>query len=112
MESIIGLVCTLVALVGLLVALGHDGYLMALRSVANKRVGGEPVARFVRGRWPAALIATVGTLLGLLITFGSSLPADIIGLLIAGGSGIAAAKSLQATRKRFLGGPGHPELPS
>lgn len=112
MDSIIGFVAMIVALVGLLVALGHDGYLLMLGSVAKKRTGGEPVSRFVRGRWPVALIATIGALIGLAITGGGSVTADIIGAIIAAGSGYAAARSLATTRKRFLGGPGYPQLPS
>jgi len=110
MDTIIGLIATVVAVVGLLVALGHDGYLLLLGSAAKKRAGGEPVATFVRGRWPVAVLATIGALIGLAFTGGGTF-ADIVGLLIGAGSGYAAAVSLQKTRKKFLSGPGYPELP-
>ncbi|MGA8115733.1 MAG: hypothetical protein WCA46_18895 [Actinocatenispora sp.] len=110
MGFIINLIATVVALVGLLVALGHDGYLLVLGSAAKKRVGGEPVSRFVRGRAPIAVLVTIGALIGLAFTGGGAF-SDIIGLLIGGGSGLAAATALQKTRQRFLGGSGFPELP-
>jgi hypothetical protein len=110
MGYIIDLIATVVAVVGLLVALGHDAYLLVLGSAAKKRAGGEPVSRFVHGRWPVAVLATVGALIGLALTGGGAF-ADILGLLVGAGSGYAAAQSLQKTRKRFLGGPGYPELP-
>ncbi len=110
MGFIIDLIATLVAVVGLLVALGHDGYLLALGSAAKKRAGGEPVSQFVRGRWPVAVLATIGALLALAFTGGGAF-SDVVALLVGAGSGYAAAKSLQKTRKRFLGGSGHPQLP-
>ncbi|GAA4211109.1 hypothetical protein [Actinocatenispora rupis] len=110
MGSIIDLIATIVAVVGLLVALGHDGYLLVLGSAAKKRTGGEPVQRFVRGRWPVAILATVGAIIGLALTGGGAF-SDIVGLLVGAGSGYAAAKALSTTRKKFLGGPGYPELP-
>ena len=110
MGLIISLIATLVTVVSLLVALGHDGYLLVLGSAARKRAGGEPVARFVHGRWPVALIATIGALIGLALT-GGGVGADIVGIIIGGASGYAAGRSLQTTRKRFLSGPGYPELP-
>ena len=110
MSFIINLVATIVTLISLLVALGHDGYLLMLGSAAKRRTGGEPVSAFVRGRWPVAVLTTIGTLIGLGFVSGGAV-SDIIGMLIGAGSGYAAAKSLQTTRRRFLGGPGYPELP-
>ena len=40
-------------------------------------------------------------LLGLLITNADSIPVDVIGLLIAGGAGVAAKGALDSTRKQF-----------
>lgn len=102
----------LIALVGVLITLGHGGYLLALGSAAKrKRAGGEAAQRLTRSRWPAALIATVAALIGLAIT-GGGIGYDIVGVLIAGGSAYAAVRGLQKTHRKFIGGSsGQPELP-
>ena len=103
MGDLIGIVAFVVALVGLLAALGHVGYLAMLNNAARKRgVSGGATADYVSGRWKVAG-GTVGVaLIGLLFTNGGVGP-DIIGLILGGGAGIAAQQSLGTTRKQFRG---------
>jgi hypothetical protein len=109
MGGAIDLIVTLVCVLSVGVTLLHDGYLFALGAAAKKRTGGEPVSRMVRGRWPIAIIATVAALIGWGITGG--IVGDFIGGAIAVISAYASVKALQTTKKRFLGGPGYPQLP-
>ena len=100
-----GIVAFVIALAGLLVALGHVGYLAMLNGAA----GDAPLARgatceYVSGRWKVAGGTAAVALLGLLLTSGGLTP-DILGLLLAGGAGVAAKQSLDATRKQFRGIP-------
>ena len=98
-----GIVAFVVALVGLLAALANIGYLGMLSSAANKRAGGEPIANYVRGRWPAAGGIAVAALIALLLTSGGLVP-DVLGILLGAGSGLAAKAALDTTRKRFRSG--------
>lgn len=109
MGGAIDLIFTLVCLVSVGVTLLHDGYLFALGAAAKKRAGGEPVSRMVRGRWPIAIVATVAALVGWAISGG--LVGDIVGGGIAVIAAYASVKALQTTKKRFLAGPGYPQLP-
>lgn len=102
MAGVFGVVAFLVALVGLLAALAHDGYLALLSSSARKRAGGEPIATWVRGRLPVAGGITLAALVGLLLTTGGVVP-DVLGLILGAGSGLAANAALQSTRQRFRG---------
>ncbi len=104
MDSIIGIVALVVALVGLLVALGHVGYLAMLNSAAKRRgaVGGA-TTDYVAGRWKVAGGTAGVAALGLLLTNGG-VPLDILGLLLGGGAGIAAKQALDTTRTRFRSG--------
>lgn len=100
-----GLIAALIAIAGLLAALAHDAYLGMLGSAANKKgLAGAPVSQFVRSRWKTAIITTAGAVIGLLITNGDTLGADVIGALIAGGSGLAALNGVQTTRKQLNSG--------
>ncbi|MFD5829830.1 hypothetical protein [Lentzea sp. NPDC060358] len=100
-----GLIAALIAIAGLLAALAHDAYLALLGSAANKKgLSGAPVSQFVRNRWKTAIITTAGAAIGLLITGGDTLGADVIGALIAGGSGLAAVNGVQKTRKQLNSG--------
>lgn len=99
-----GIIAVLIALAGLLVALGHVGYLAMLNNAAKKRgVAGGTTAEYVSGRWKVAGGTAGVALLGLLLTNGG-LGADVIGVLLAGGAGVAAKGALDTTRKQFRGG--------
>ncbi|MDQ3760892.1 MAG: hypothetical protein M3460_04120 [Actinomycetota bacterium] len=97
------LIAVLAALAGLLVALGHGGYLAMLSSAANRRIGGEPVNEYVRSRVPVAA-ATLGVaLFALLLTTGGA-GADVLAILAGAGSGIVGYQALQSTRTRYRSG--------
>ncbi len=105
MEAVFGIVATVVALVGLLVALGHVGYLAMLNNAARKRgLAGGAASEFVAGRWKVAGGTAAVALLGLLLTSGGLTP-DILGLVLGGGAGLVAKQSLDSTRKQFRGTP-------
>lgn len=99
------LIAALIAIAGLLAALAHDAYLAMLGSAANKKgLAGAPVAQFVRTRWKTAILTTAGAAIGLLITGGDTLGADVVGALIAGGSGLVAINGVQRTHKQLNSG--------
>jgi hypothetical protein len=105
MGAVFGIVATVIALVGLLAALGHVGYLAMLNNAARKKgVSGAATADYVSGRWKVAGGTALAALLGLLLTSGGFTP-DVLGLLLGGGAGIAAKKSLDTTRTQFRGHP-------
>lgn len=106
MEAVFGIVATVVALVGLLVALGHVGYLAMLNNAARKKgISGGATNEYVSGRWKVAGGTAAVALLGLLLTTSTTLTPDILGLLLGGGAGLAAKQSLDGTRKQFRGIP-------
>ncbi|WP_018682760.1 hypothetical protein [Actinokineospora enzanensis] len=97
------LIAVLVALVALVAALGHGAYLALLNSAARKRgVSGNPVAQYVRGRWPVVGITTAGAALAWLLTAGGG-AADVLAILLAAGSGTVASNSLSKTMQRYRG---------
>ena len=100
--AIFGIVAAVIALVGLLVALGHVGYLAMLNSAARKRgLSGGATSDYVSGRWKVAGGTAAIALLGVLLTRADSIPVDVIGLLVSGGAGVAAKNALDSTRKQF-----------
>jgi hypothetical protein len=100
--DVVGIVATVVALVGLLAALGHVGYLAMLNSAARKRgASGAYAVDYVNGRWKVAGITAAVAGLGLLFTAGSGLPIDVLGMLLGGGAGVMAKQQLDATRNQF-----------
>lgn len=106
MGEVFGIVAAVVALVGLIVALGHVGYLAMLNSAAKRRgIAGANTADYVKGRWALAGGTAAAAAIGLLITAGDSTIADVIGILVAGGAGVAAKQALDSTRSHFRGNP-------
>jgi hypothetical protein len=102
MGTVVGIVAAVIALLGLIVALGHVGYLAMLNSAARKRgLSGGATSEYVSGRWKVAGGTAAVALLGLLLTNADSIPVDVIGLLIAGGAGVAAKGALDSTRRQF-----------
>lgn len=105
MGDVFGIVAAVVALVGLLAALGHVGYLAMLNNAAKRRgIAGANTADFVKGRWAVAGGTAAVAAVGLLFTTGGVVP-DIIGILLAGGAGVAAKQALDSTRSHFRGNP-------
>ena len=93
------------ALGGLLVALGNAGHLAMLSSASRKRgVSGESAEMFVKERRGVAVGTTAVAALGLLLTLGGSVPVDVLGAVLAAGGGVAAERALDGTRDRFRGG--------
>jgi hypothetical protein len=102
MGAVFGIIAAVVALVGLLVALGHVGYLAMLNSAAKKRgLSGGTTTDYVNSRWKVAGGTAGVALLGLLLTSANSVPVDLIGLLLGGGAGLYAKQALDSTRTRF-----------
>jgi len=101
----VGLVAGLIALLGLLVALGNAGYLAMLGSAARKRgLSGDAVASYVKERKGVAVGTTGVALLGLLLTLGGSVPVDVLGAVLSAGGGLAAKRALDGTRSQFRSG--------
>ncbi|GAA1188023.1 MULTISPECIES: hypothetical protein [Pseudonocardia] len=102
MGTVFGIVAAVVALVGLLAALGHVGYLAMLNNAAKKRgLSGGTTVDYVNSRWKVAGGTAGVALLGLLMTTSSSVPIDLIGLVLGGGAGLYAKQALDSTRTRF-----------
>lgn len=101
----VGIVAFVIALVGLLVTLGHVGYLAMLNNAARKRgVAGGSTSEYVSGRWKVAGGTAAVAAVGLLLTGADSVPVDVVGLVLGGGAGLAAKQALDSTRSRFRGG--------
>jgi hypothetical protein len=103
MGALFGVVASLIALLGVLVTLGNAGYLAMLSSAASKRgVSGESALDYVRSQRALAGGLAVVALVGLLCTAGGPI-ADVFGLVLAGGAGVAGYRALSGTRHRFRG---------
>lgn len=97
-----GIIATLVALLGLIVAVGNAGYLAMLSNAAHRRgVSGGATADYVSSRWKVTGGAVGISLIGLLLTSGASVPVDLLGMLLGAGGGVLAKNSLDHTRTRF-----------
>ena len=102
MGDVFGIVAAVVALVGLLVALGHVGYLALLGNAARKKgLSGGTTSDYVNSRWKVAGGTAGLALLGLLLTSADSMTVDVLGLLVGGGAGLYAKQALDSTRNRF-----------
>lgn len=95
-----GIIFTVIALIGLLATLGYTGYLWQLDRVAKGRAGGDAVAVRVKKRMPVALGSTAAAVLGLILTAGGITP-DIIGIILAGGAGAYSVKELGQANKQL-----------
>jgi hypothetical protein len=96
-----GIVFTLVALVGLLAALGHVGYVAMLNNAAKKKgAAGAEIAAYSKSRFPVAGGAAGVSLLGLLLTTGGT-TASIIGVILALGGGFVGYRGLQQERAKY-----------
>jgi hypothetical protein len=105
MGAVFGIVATVIALLGLLVAVGNLGYLAMLNKAATQRgAAGAPVSDHVKSRLPAAGAAAAAAAVGLLLTAGGPAP-DVLGMLLGAGAGLVAKQSLDATRARFRSQP-------
>ncbi|MBV8931808.1 MAG: hypothetical protein JOZ47_00155 [Kutzneria sp.] len=96
-------IAVVLALASLVAAIGYDGYLYLLGSAASRRAGGEPVASYVRSRWPMAGGTTVAALLSLVMASSDDL-LSVLAILIAVGSGAAAVRGLRAAQRELRGG--------
>ncbi|MET0189862.1 hypothetical protein EV383_5246 [Pseudonocardia sediminis] len=98
-----GIIAALIALAGLLAALGHVGYIAMLQNAANKKgLSGGEVATYAKSRWPVAGGAAGVSLIGLLIvTSSGSFGGDLFGLILALGGGVVGYKGLQTERNRY-----------
>jgi len=106
MGAVFGIVAMVVALIGLLVALGHVGYLAMLKSAAQKRgIAGASTAEYVKSRWPVAGGAAAVAALGLILTSGGSVPIDVVGMVLGVGGGVVAKQALDTTRTRYRSQP-------
>ncbi|MEJ3656153.1 hypothetical protein WEH80_24620 [Actinomycetes bacterium KLBMP 9759] len=103
--DVFGIVAGVVALVGLLVALGHVGYLTMLNNAARRRgISGAATTDYVKGRWAVAGGTAAVAAVGMLLTAGSGFP-DVLGLVLGGGAGVAAKMALDSTRSHFRSEP-------
>jgi hypothetical protein len=102
MDLAVEIVATVIALVGLLVALGHVGYLAMLNSAARQRGAvGSTTTDYVNSRWKVAGGTAGAGVLALLLTASSSMPVDVLGLLLGGGVALYGKQALESTRTRF-----------
>ena len=99
----LNVIAIIIAIVAVVATLAHVGYLAMLNSAATKRAGGAPIAQYVRSRWPVAGITTAAALIAWLLTNGGDF-ADVLAILLAGGSGVTATKALQSTQQRYRTG--------
>jgi hypothetical protein len=104
MSAAFGLIALLIALLGVLATLGNAAYLAMLSTAAGRRgAPGMAALDYVRSQRALAGGLVVVALLGLLCTSGGPV-ADVIGLILGGGSAVAGYRALNATRRRFRGG--------
>lgn len=101
MGFVIDLLATIIAVLGLLAALGYGGYLLMLNSVASKRPGANHLAADAKKRLPAAAGLVVGAVIAWALTGADSVPVDVIALLLGGGLGLASVSQLQSARRRL-----------
>ena len=97
----IDLIATIVAIAGLVSAGGAAAYLGLLQNAAGKRgAAGAPIVADVRKRWIPVLVAVAGAVIALILTGGQTF-ADIMAIVVGGGSGAFAAKQLTDVRDEY-----------
>lgn len=105
MGTVVDLVATIVAALGLLAALGHLGYVGLVSGVAGRRPGAADYARSERARLPGAGGLAVAALVALLLTGADSVGIDVVALLLGGGTGLVSAAKFQSARRRLANPP-------
>jgi hypothetical protein len=104
MSDVISILSFLVALVGMLAAAANTCYLAILSSAASTRgQSGEATATYVQGHRNVGVAFTVAAVAGFLLTLANTEALQIIGLLIAGGAGVAGYLALRGTQREFRG---------
>lgn len=106
MGDVFGVIAAVVALIGLIVALLHVGYLAMLNNAAKRKgIAGASTTDYVKGRWAVAGGTTAAAAIGLLLTAAPAVVPDVLGLVLAGGAGVVAKGALDSTRAHFRGNP-------
>ena len=104
MGALFGVVAFLVALAGLLVTVGHVGYLALLSAAANRRgSSGESTAEYVRAQLPPASAIAVAALVALICACSGDGVVDLVALVLGAGSSVAGSRALRSTHSRFSG---------
>ena len=97
---VLHLIAVIVAILAVVAAVVHGGYLAMLNSAAKRRPGAAHITQWVNGRWGVAGATGGVALLALFFTGGGAF-LDVLAILIGAGSGVAATKALQETQQRF-----------
>lgn len=104
MDQVVNVIAVIIAIAGVAATLAHVGYLALLGTAANKRAGGDPIAHYVRSRWPIAGGTAAAAVFAWWLTAADSVGIDMIAILLAAGSGAVATKAIQNTQSRYRRG--------
>ncbi|MFB9907150.1 hypothetical protein [Allokutzneria oryzae] len=100
---VLHLIAVIVAVLAVVAAVVHGGYLAMLSSAAKRRAGAAHISQWVSGRWGIVGLTGGVALLSLFLTGGGAF-LDVVAILTGAGSGVAATKALQETQQRFRSG--------